>query len=216
MFVFADDQWEIQRLVVGTMSANCYFLIQRHTQQTLIIDPGDEGDFLSEQILNLQLQPVGIFFTHGHCDHVGGALALWLNFASPKLPVFLHPLDQPLYQRAAATAKHFNYGIADPIIPIRQTQAWSSSWWQKLFPQAKAQVLDLPGHTPGGMALYLPQNNFIFVGDLLFADGSVGRSDFAYSQRAQLKKSLQQIKSLPSATLILPGHEEPFTLENVL
>ncbi|MDO5561711.1 MAG: MBL fold metallo-hydrolase [bacterium] len=216
MFVFNTQAWQIRSLAVGAMQTNCYFLSEKEEKKTLIIDPGDEGDFLSEQILELQLQPQAIFFTHGHFDHVTGALPIWLNFSPRALPVFLDPHDTKLYARATQTANHFSETTADPIIPVQKTQTWQKAVWQKLFPHTDVEIIAAPGHTPGGVVLYFPSDHFAFVGDLLFADGSVGRSDFAYSRHAQLQKSIQKIKSLPPETLILPGHGEAFTLANVL
>lgn len=216
MFTFTTQNWQIRSLPVGAMSTNCYFLSEKQNKKTLILDPGDEGDFLSEQILELQLQPQAIFFTHGHFDHVLGALPLWLNFSPRALPVFLDQQDSKLYARATQTAQYFGAVGADPIIPVQKTKNWQKESWQKLFPDKKAEIIAAPGHTPGGAVLYFPNDRFAFVGDLLFADGNIGRSDFAYSDRQQLQKSVQKIKNLPPETLILPGHGEAFTLANVL
>lgn len=197
---------------VGQMAANCYFLVEKDTGHTLIIDPGDEGDFLSEKILELKLSPVGIFFTHGHFDHVGGALPLFLNFSTATpLPVFLHPHDWPIYQRAASTALHFTNLPSDPIIPQQNLLDCRSPLLTKLF-SSPPKVIPLPGHTPGSCGLHFPAAKIIFSGDLIFADGSVGRTDFSYSSRPALSRSLARLKKLPAQTLICPGHDDAFYL----
>jgi glyoxylase-like metal-dependent hydrolase (beta-lactamase superfamily II) len=60
--------------------------------------------------------------------------------------------------------------------------------------------------------LYEPKSKVAFVGDNLFADGSIGRTDFPYCNSLDLAKSLKKIKSLPSGTRIYPGHGESFLL----
>lgn len=40
----------------------------------------------------------------------------------------------------------------------------------------KIEVIAVPGHSPGGVAFYVPESGFVITGDALFA-GSVGRTD---------------------------------------
>lgn len=210
--------FDLYVFIVGPLKTNCYFLVNHQTKDTLIIDPGDEGDFLSEQIINLQLKPQAIIFTHGHFDHVSGALPLFFNFSSSRsLPVFLHPADQFIYQRERATAFHFTQVKADPIIPARNFL--SLSQFQTLLGSffASTQIILTPGHTPGSATLYFPSEPLAFVGDLIFADGSFGRTDFSYGDAKKLQQSLALLKKKFSQdTLICPGHESPFTFVDVL
>lgn len=210
--------FDLYIFAVGPLATNCYFLVNRQTKDTLIIDPGDEGDFLSEQIINLQLKPQGIFFTHGHFDHVTGALPIFLNFSQARsLPVYLDPADQFIYARERATALHFSQAEADPAIPQKnllsptQFQATLGSFF------SQTQIFLAPGHTPGSTILYFPQEPLAFVGDLVFADGSYGRTDFSYGDAKKLEQSLLLLKkTLAPSTLVYPGHEQPFTFADVL
>lgn len=204
---------------VGPLQTNCYFLIDKNSRQALMIDPGDEGDFLSEQVLELNLQLRALYFTHGHCDHVLGALPLFLNFSQPDqpLPVFLDPLDKSLYQQARQTAQHFSSTPVDPIIPVKQLAPPTLNFFQEIFPASPAKILSTPGHTPGSLTLYFPADKVAFVGDLIFADGSVGRTDTAAGDAKKLHLSLALLqKKLHPDTLICPGHAGPFTLSTVL
>lgn len=58
---------EIKTLKVGYLQTNCYIIT--NNKKALIIDPGDEGDKIKENIKGLDLQ--AILITHSHFDHVG-------------------------------------------------------------------------------------------------------------------------------------------------
>ncbi|EKD53408.1 MAG: hypothetical protein ACD_61C00049G0007, partial [uncultured bacterium] len=67
--------------------------------------------------------------------------------------------------------------------------------------------------TPGSICLYSAP--ILFTGDTLFANG-VGRTDLSYSSSDDLQKSLKKLFTLPSNTLIYPGHENtPFFLSDL-
>ena len=58
---------EIKTLKVGYLQTNCYIII--NNGKALIIDPGDEGERIKENIKGLDLQ--AILITHSHFDHIG-------------------------------------------------------------------------------------------------------------------------------------------------
>ena len=68
------------------------------------------------------------------------------------------------------------------------------------------QCIATPGHSAGGMCFYTPDSGMLFAGDTLF-QGSIGRTDFADGNYAQLIQSIQkQLLILPSDTIVYPGH----------
>jgi glyoxylase-like metal-dependent hydrolase (beta-lactamase superfamily II) len=205
---------QIHQYVVGPLQTNCYFLITSKNQ-TVIIDPGADGDFLSNEILRLKLTPTLIYFTHGHFDHVSGGLPLFLNF-KPK--TFLHPKDIPLYNHAQISAKYFAQVDSDPTIPPRYLTSNLQKCQDYLTRtlQTVVKLLEVPGHSPGLTALYLPQKHLLFSGDLIFTQGVIGRTDFPYSRPSDMKKSLQKISKLPPQTKVYPGHEATFILADFL
>ncbi|MBQ3222994.1 MAG: MBL fold metallo-hydrolase, partial [Clostridia bacterium] len=69
------------------------------------------------------------------------------------------------------------------------------------------RILHTPGHTPGGVCLYLPEQNLLFSGDTIFSYG-FGRTDFEGGSIEQLTQSLHMLFALPAETVILPGHGE--------
>ena len=66
------------------------------------------------------------------------------------------------------------------------------------------KVIHTPGHTPGGMCLWI--DGMVFTGDTLFV-GSVGRTDFPGGSYPELERSIQtKLYTLPGDTVVLPGH----------
>ncbi len=192
---------EIKTFVLGELETNCYLVWDKKTKQGLIIDPADEANFISEQVLELGVTPLYLLATHGHFDHLLAAYELQLAF---KIPLLLHQDDLPLVKK---------------MVP-------SATWWLKRRiwekPPEKIrlvkdgdliklgnillEVIHTPGHSPGGICLYSRKEKVLFTGDTLFAEGIVGRTDLPYSSKEALKESLKKLSRLPAGTIIYPGH----------
>lgn len=190
----------IKTLPVGDLTANCYLV--SNGNKCIIIDPGDDADFITETIANEKLTPIAIVLTHGHFDHVLGCLELKLNF---DVPILLHKNDLKLYSSANQSAKHWLKKNTLRVPPIDQ--------FIKEGDKIKVggevlTVIETPGHTPGSICLYDGTKN-LFSGDTIFKDG-VGRTDFSYSSPLQLTKSLDKLSKLPKETIVYPGHGESF------
>jgi hydroxyacylglutathione hydrolase len=175
----------IETLVVGQMATNCYII------DGIIIDPGDDAEYI---ISHLTDKPTMIVATHGHFDHIMAAYALQTAFS---IPFYIHDDDIFLLSRMQSSAKHF-LGLMEidpPPVPSKI----------KNLP-----CIHSPGHTPGSICLQF--NDILVVGDTVFADGAVGRSDFSYSDPHKLSASIKKIMSFPKGTRILPGHGKEFSL----
>src|SRR5690554_7146972 len=69
-----------------------------------------------------------------------------------------------------------------------------------------------PGHAPGHVAFYIPENKLIINGDILFK-GSYGRVDLPGGDFNQLKHTItQKLFTLPDDTLVYTGHGEETTI----
>lgn len=211
---------EIYCLTVGSMGTNCYLAVDTETLKTFIIDPGDEADFISNQILEKHLDPVGILLTHGHFDHCLAVLELKLNF---NLPIYLHPDDLFLYEKADKSATYWStqHVIArskatkqPPPLKLPKIDFFIKDKDILTFGSSRLTTIHTPGHTPGSCCFSTQSVNFqpsLFSGDTLFADG-VGRTDLSYSSKSDLKKSLHKISKLSPDTIIYPGHGESITI----
>ena len=78
--------------------------------------------------------------------------------------------------------------------------------------KGELRVIETPGHTQGSISLYSSKDKIVFVGDLLFADGAVGRTDLQGGDSNLLDISIKRILKLPEDTIVYPGHGEEFML----
>ena len=76
----------------------------------------------------------------------------------------------------------------------------------------KLDVLHIPGHTPGHVALFDARSKQVIVGDILFNDG-IGRFDFPRGNQMQLLTGIKQkLLTLPEETVVFPGHGPTTTI----
>lgn len=193
---------KVERLIVGQLQTNCY-LVWPHSAKALrgkdaiIIDPGDDADFIIRKIQDFGLKPALIVATHGHFDHALAIIELRLAF---KIPFLIHQADLFLLRRLQETTRYFTGTETDPILP---PDKFVKEGDLIKFGKEKLKVIETPGHTPGSICLY--QKGILFSGDTLFAQG-IGRTDFSYASLKKLKNSLKKLFQLPKKTVVYPGH----------
>jgi glyoxylase-like metal-dependent hydrolase (beta-lactamase superfamily II) len=77
----------------------------------------------------------------------------------------------------------------------------------------KFEILFVPGHSPGHVAFYNKENNFLINGDCLF-ENSIGRTDLPGGNHQQLIDSIKnEIFILPDETLVYCGHGNETTIK---
>jgi len=195
---------KIERLIVGQLQTNCYLVWDEENGEAVIIDPGDDGDYIIRRIQDFNLKPKLIVATHGHVDHVLAVTELKLAFS---IPFWMHKADLFLIKRTRASAKYW-FGVeADP--PPKVDQFIQEGDLIK-FGKEKLKVLETPGHSPGGVAFW--ERGVVFAGDTLFYQG-VGRTDFSYASEADLVNSIKnKLFKLPDEIVVFPGHGEETTI----
>jgi hydroxyacylglutathione hydrolase len=200
-----------EKMVLGEMQTNCYLVWDELSKEALIIDPADAGVEIADEVQRLGLKPLVVVCTHGHFDHVLGALDLMLIF---KLPVSVSKLDMFLLEKQGETAEYFlKHKIKVPNIKkidIDLNRVISI----KLGDQ-KLKTIKTPGHTPGSVCLYSENNKMLFTGDVLFAGGMVGETSHKYSSVLEMRKSVRKLLELPKDTTILPGHGDEDVIGNL-
>ncbi len=186
---------------VGLYEVNCSILSA--AGRALVVDPGAEARRVIALLEKEALTPAAVLLTHAHFDHIGGIPELMAKFPglpvlvdAPDVRVLSHPLNQlmPDYAHVDAPASLLTLDRRTTLPDFAPGGAF-----------AEMQVIQTPGHTPGGVCYYFPSEKLLFSGDTLFA-GSVGRTDFPGGDMATLRASLEKLAALPDDTTVIPGH----------
>lgn len=192
---------KIEHYVVGVVGTNCYFAINEQTKECIIIDPGDEAARLAEKIQAGGYTPAAILLTHAHFDHIMGVDALAGQYG---IPVYVHADDADMLQQPEV-----NCGAMIGTRASAKADKQVHDGDTVNLAGMEIQVLHTPGHTPGGVCYYFPQEGVVFSGDTLFCE-SVGRTDLPGGSMSQLVRSVREkLFKLPDLTIVYPGHGEP-------
>ena len=197
---------EIRELVTGQLSTNCYLVFDNQTSDVVIIDPGDDPDYIMRIIKDINKKPSKIIATHGHFDHVLAVTELKLAY---DIPFLMHKDDEFLLKRLQSSVKHF-LGLEADSPPLVDTYLKESD--EVKIGKYILKIIETPGHTPGGISLYCKKAKVLFVGDTIFEKGGVGRTDFAYSNNKHLIKSIRKLLKLPENTVVYTGHGDKTTI----
>jgi glyoxylase-like metal-dependent hydrolase (beta-lactamase superfamily II) len=188
----------LEPIVTAPFQVNAYILGCPQTGKGLVVDPGGDAEDLLLQVHEHHLDILRIVLTHGHLDHFGAAATLQREL---DCPIFIHPDDTLLIEHASVQAQMFQ--LPEPemftpqALPVQDDIRFGHEY---------VQVLETPGHSPGGICLFHPERKILFSGDTLF-NGSVGRTDLPGGNGDQLLASIRQkLLTLPPDTIVYPGH----------
>jgi hydroxyacylglutathione hydrolase len=176
---------------------DCWLLAADGTDQAVVVDPGFEPEAVHALLDAAGKTPAAVLLTHAHLDHAGTAGV----FAGDGIPVFCHPADALAFTDPVAWRRD---GFPNPLEPVKDLRSVEDGDVLRLA-GVDVEVWHTPGHTPGHCIFRVDRDVLVFSGDLVFA-GSVGRSDFANSDPAQMRRSLERFLTLPDELRVLPGH----------
>lgn len=192
----------VTQITVGAFQENCYVVADPDGEATAIVDPGSEGDRIIAEVERMGRNPEAIWITHAHVDHIGAIAAVKRRW---DVPVYLHPLDKPLYRVGGRQAQLYGVPYEEPPNADREFADGETLRLGGL----ELSVMHVPGHAPGHVMIHGHGN--AITGDCLFA-GSIGRTDLPFSNPAHLEASLKRIVALPPETVVHPGHGEITTI----
>ncbi len=195
----------LETFAVGPLACNCTLMGDRESHEAIVIDPGDEVGRIHRRLADLGLKLKQILVTHGHIDHVGGALKLKRLTGAP---IFMNQDD--LQQLRMMPAQAAWIGVETPeIAPPDENLAEGQVVGLERFP---ATVMHTPGHTQGSVCLHFAPLNLLVAGDTIFA-GSIGRTDLPGGNFEQILSSIHvRLMGLPDETKVQPGHGPATTI----
>lgn len=187
----------IVQLPIGLLGSNCYLVYDREGGEAAVVDPGMlDPQPLLVQMVQRRVRLKYILNTHGHFDHVAGSSLL----EPPEFGNGIHPADRDLLMQGGGAVQ---FGLD---VPVSAPSNFDLVDGLELALGADTlQIIHTPGHTPGSICLYIPDEPGLLTGDTLFA-GSVGRTDLPGGSQAELQNSLTRLLRLPEKTRVYPGH----------
>ena len=203
---------KIERFIFGPFETNCYVVTINdqmvNEQMVLVIDPACAYEWEQQELLRYieNLSPfnfhLSILATHGHLDHLWGAK--WAT-ETWHTPVLMHEADIPMARAMQQQYDLFGVRATAQPFPIEPLNS------QLSIINSQLSIIPTPGHTPGSVCLYFPDEKTLFSGDTLFQMG-YGRTDLPGGNMGQLITSLEKLFTLPSDVLVYPGHGDFTTI----
>lgn len=194
----AHESMIVESLTVGPIQTSIFLVGCAETGDAVVVDGGGDTERLLETADTHDLQIREIWQTHAHIDHVAGLPSLKDRTDAP---ILLHRDDFQLYEAAPQQGKMFGFEVD----PLPDPDRWVEEGERLQVGELEAEVLLLPGHSPGHVAFYFEDQSIIFSGDVLFR-GSIGRVDLPGCDREAMKASLERISELPDETRVMCGH----------
>ena len=168
-----------------------------------VADPGFESPQERESLIGFisskGLKPVCILLTHGHFDHVLGAAELSATYGG--LPIYMHPSDKVTLENNSYFCRFFGAPMPAAFETTDVTEGSEIKVGSLTF-----EVIETPGHTPGGVCYLERESKYMLSGDTLFA-GAIGRTDHPGGDYDAIMKSiLEKLVVLDGEIEVVPGH----------
>jgi glyoxylase-like metal-dependent hydrolase (beta-lactamase superfamily II) len=178
----------------------CYLIVDARSE-AIVIDPSMGDRQVIDAVREQGLRLVEILNTHGHPDHIFGNAAVK---EATRARLAIHRLDEyRLGPKRPPTQMDVPTCSADDLFDDGQLS---------YLDDIELTALHTPGHTEGSTCFYLRGVNTLFSGDLLFK-GNIGRTDLPGGDPTAMAESLSRVtSSLPSNTLVYPGHGDETTI----
>ena len=199
----------VQKFTFNPFMENTYVLYDS-SKECVIIDPGcftnEEEQILSNFISENKLNPVMLWHTHSHLDHMFGSSYVMNTY---NIELWIHNED---FQTLMA----FNRACDMYGIPVKNNSPKECKFFDIqngiTFGNSTIEMRFVPGHAPGHVVFISNESNFVVNGDCLF-DGSIGRTDLPGGNHQQLLESIRkELFSLNENMVVYCGHGSETTI----
>lgn len=150
------------------------------SQRSLLIDTGFSDTDIVNQIKNITSLPIDVVLTHSDVDHIGNV--------DKFNTCMIHSNDADVLGNISCKT-------------IKQDDCLD-------YGEYRLKVIELPGHTPGSIALYDERHHLLISGDSIQKEGPI----YMFGPRRNLNDYIDSLKQLLASSLvidaILPSHHQ--------
>lgn len=207
--------------------ANCYLILG--SERDILVDSGMGVAPIDQLLTSLSSRPLIVFTTHTHVDHVGGLPEL------ADAEILVHPSEADELRRPGERGLRFPPRPPEQIEALRHAGIELTEYMVDAVPcedydldgygrppvrptrlvsegdlvdtgDRTFEVLHLPGHSPGSVALWDAQTGSLFAGDAIY-DGVIVDTGPGASVSAYLR-TMERLRRLPVRE-VFGGHNGP-------
>jgi glyoxylase-like metal-dependent hydrolase (beta-lactamase superfamily II) len=200
---------QIKKFSFNPFQTNTYIVADESTKECAIIDAACESNYekqiLADHIMNNELTPVRLLYTHCHVDHTLGNTFIEETYG---LKPEVHPDGKIFWETAREFSSVFQVSFDKAMKPTSFLQEGD----RIKIGVSLLEVLHTPGHAAGSICFYCREQGFVVVGDVLF-NGSIGRTDLPTGNFDVLMESIREkLFTLDDDTVVYPGHGPETTI----
>ena len=195
----------ITNLPSGALQANTYLVVDENTNEGFIVDPGGYNKVLTKEVQENNIKIKYIILTHGHSDHICGVNEHKADFPDAKVVAYKDEeamLEDPNLNQSPGFGMPYSTKADILVNDGDELRVGDATW----------KFIHTPGHTTGGMCIYVEAGKALFSGDTLFCQ-SIGRTDFPGGSYREIMDSIRKkLFLLPDDTNVFPGHMGPTSI----
>lgn len=186
----------LKQMQVSQMAVFAYIVGDPESGEGLVIDPAANVAGIISEAKKNNVNIKYIVNTHGHVDHIAGNTEMKTKTGAQ---IIIHRDDADmLVSTPPMIFRMFGAKQSPPADIIVNDGDFIT------VGNVSLKVIHTPGHSPGGMSLYI--KGYIFTGDTLFVE-AVGRSDLPGGSWPVMHRSIMdKLCTLPDDTKVMPGH----------
>ena len=199
--------------------SHVYVIGNPASEDLSLVDVGltGKGNYKLESIkkMGIDLSSIKrIIMTHTHLDHIGCLTEI--KKMIPKAELWVHKNEAEPIENGDDRIIHgmdafksmceMQYGIRPGDLKFKVDRKLEGAEMLEIGGMVW-EVIHIPGHSTGGIALYESAQKILIPGDVVYADYAIGRFDLYSADASQLKESLNKLARL-DVDVLLPGHNQ--------
>lgn len=170
-------------------------------EKAVLIDALQDTILLHEMVTSLTQLPLEVIITHGHPDHAGKGLHIFMEHG---VPVYIHPDDRSLLQKRNL----FTSVETEQMLSLTEGMKFELG-------NRTLEILECAGHTPGSICVMDYDSQEVFTGDAIGSGDFWMQLDESLEMHAFVENLLHFKQNLVGMKdmIIYPGHIDQQTCQ---